>query len=212
MERAVAAAEGDQLGVGAALDDPAVVEEEDAVGVHQRAETVRDDDGDAAGALGAERADALLGAGVDGGGRVVEDHDGGLQHQRPRDGEALALAAGEGDAALADHGAVLGGEAQDVVVELGGGAGALDATLRIIDDAGPVLQLLDNATDTELARATLSSGGPFDVDIQGGALEESNVDLSEELVKMIVAQRNFQANAQVIQTADQVTQSIINIR
>jgi flagellar hook protein FlgE len=48
--------------------------------------------------------------------------------------------------------------------------------------------------------------------IQGGALEESNVDLSEELVKMIVAQRNFQANAQVIQTADQVTQSIINIR
>jgi flagellar hook protein FlgE len=48
--------------------------------------------------------------------------------------------------------------------------------------------------------------------IQGGALEESNVDLSEELVKMIIAQRNFQANAQVIQTADQVTQSIINIR
>ncbi len=48
--------------------------------------------------------------------------------------------------------------------------------------------------------------------IQGGSLEESNVDLSEELVKMIVAQRNFQANAQVIQTADQVTQSIINIR
>ncbi|MFO1435227.1 MAG: flagellar hook protein FlgE [Gammaproteobacteria bacterium] len=48
--------------------------------------------------------------------------------------------------------------------------------------------------------------------IQGGALEESNVDLSEELVKMIVAQRNYQANAQVIQTTDQVTQAIINIR
>lgn len=48
--------------------------------------------------------------------------------------------------------------------------------------------------------------------MQAGALEESNVDLSEELVKMIIAQRNFQANAQVINTANQVTQSVINIR
>ena len=48
--------------------------------------------------------------------------------------------------------------------------------------------------------------------IQSGALESSNVDLSQELVNMIVAQRNFQANAQVISTADQVTQAVINIR
>lgn len=48
--------------------------------------------------------------------------------------------------------------------------------------------------------------------IQAGALEDSNVDLSEQLVKLIVAQRNFQANTEVIQTADAVTQSIINIR
>jgi flagellar hook protein FlgE len=48
--------------------------------------------------------------------------------------------------------------------------------------------------------------------VQSGALEESNVDLAEQLVKMIVAQRNFQANAEVISTADAVTQSIINIR
>jgi len=48
--------------------------------------------------------------------------------------------------------------------------------------------------------------------IQSGALEESNVDLSEELVKMIIAQRNFQANTQVISTANQVTQAVINIR
>lgn len=48
--------------------------------------------------------------------------------------------------------------------------------------------------------------------LQSGALEDSNVDISEQLVKMIVAQRNFQANAQVISTADAVTQSIINIR
>ena len=48
--------------------------------------------------------------------------------------------------------------------------------------------------------------------IQSGALEGSNVDLTEELVNMITAQRNFQANAQVITTADTVTQTIINIR
>lgn len=48
--------------------------------------------------------------------------------------------------------------------------------------------------------------------IQSGALEESNVDLSDQLVKLIIAQRNFQANAQVISTADQATQAIINIR
>jgi flagellar hook protein FlgE len=48
--------------------------------------------------------------------------------------------------------------------------------------------------------------------IQSGALEGSNVDLTEELVTMITAQRQFQANAQMIQTADQITQTIINIR
>ena len=48
--------------------------------------------------------------------------------------------------------------------------------------------------------------------IQAGALEESNVDLTSELVALITAQRNFQANAQVISAADDITQSIINIR
>lgn len=48
--------------------------------------------------------------------------------------------------------------------------------------------------------------------IQAGALEGANVDLTAELVNMITAQRNFQANAQVITTADTVTQTIINIR
>jgi flagellar hook protein FlgE len=48
--------------------------------------------------------------------------------------------------------------------------------------------------------------------IQAGALEGSNVDLTQELVNMITAQRNFQANAQMITTADQITQTILNIR
>jgi len=48
--------------------------------------------------------------------------------------------------------------------------------------------------------------------VQGGGLEASNVDLTEQLVNMITAQRTFQANAQMIQTQDQITQTVINIR
>lgn len=48
--------------------------------------------------------------------------------------------------------------------------------------------------------------------IQSGALEASNVDVTEQLVNMITAQRNFQANAQMISTSDAITQTIINIR
>jgi len=48
--------------------------------------------------------------------------------------------------------------------------------------------------------------------LQAGALEESNVDLTAELVNMIVAQRSYQANAQTIKTQDQILQAIVNLR
>ncbi|HEU4591097.1 MAG TPA: flagellar hook protein FlgE [Steroidobacteraceae bacterium] len=48
--------------------------------------------------------------------------------------------------------------------------------------------------------------------VQSGALEGANVDVTEQLVQMITAQRNFQANAQMISTADSITQTIINMR
>lgn len=47
--------------------------------------------------------------------------------------------------------------------------------------------------------------------IQSGALEQSNVDLSEEFTRMIVSQRGFQANARVITTADQLLQEITQL-
>ena len=47
--------------------------------------------------------------------------------------------------------------------------------------------------------------------IRSSALEDSNVDLSEELVGLIIAQRNFQASAKTIETTDQITQTILNI-
>src|SRR5471032_1547196 len=45
-----------------------------------------------------------------------------------------------------------------------------------------------------------------------GALEASNVDLSKELVNMIVAQRNYQSNAQTIKTQDQILNTLVNLR
>lgn len=48
--------------------------------------------------------------------------------------------------------------------------------------------------------------------LQSGALEESNVELSDQLVNLIVAQRNYQANARTIETESAVTQTIINLR
>ncbi len=48
--------------------------------------------------------------------------------------------------------------------------------------------------------------------IQSGSLESSNVNLTQELVSMIVAQRAFQANAEAIKTNDQITQTAIAIK
>lgn len=47
--------------------------------------------------------------------------------------------------------------------------------------------------------------------IESGAIEESNVELSQELVKLITAQRMFQANAQAITANDTLTQTLLNI-
>ncbi|MDE2342863.1 MAG: flagellar hook protein FlgE [Betaproteobacteria bacterium] len=48
--------------------------------------------------------------------------------------------------------------------------------------------------------------------IQAGAVESSNVDLTTELVDMITAQRDYQANAQAIKTEDQIQQTLVNLR
>ena len=81
------------------------------------------------------------------------------------------------------------------------------------------IQSLQPIGDTAWAE-TFASGAPVLGDpgssglglIQSNALEESNVDLTAQLVRLIVAQRNFQANAQTIQAEDAVTQTIINLR
>jgi flagellar hook protein FlgE len=48
--------------------------------------------------------------------------------------------------------------------------------------------------------------------LQSAAVEESNVDLTAELVSMITQQRAYQANAQTIKTQDQILQTLVNLR
>lgn len=71
-----------------------------------------------------------------------------------------------------------------------------------------------------LWRATYASGDPTSGGapgtgtygaLQSGSLEESNVDLTGELVNLITAQRLYQANAKTISTQDQVLQSLVNL-
>lgn len=68
--------------------------------------------------------------------------------------------------------------------------------------------------------ATYASGDPVQGapgagrfgSLRSGALEESNVDLTSELVNMMTAQRTYQANAQTIKTQDQIMSTLVNLR
>jgi flagellar hook protein FlgE len=82
----------------------------------------------------------------------------------------------------------------------------------------PNPQGLQQLTDTNWAQTFASgtvvqgtAGSAGFGTVQSSALESSNVDLTTELVNMITEQRAFQANAQVITTADQLSQTVIGI-
>ena len=57
----------------------------------------------------------------------------------------------------------------------------------------------------------LPSEGKFG-ELRAGAVEDSNVDLTAELVSMMTAQRSYQANVQTIKTQDQALQALVNLR
>ena len=110
--------------------------------------------------------------------------------------------------AVAEDGLVLGNYTNGEALALG----------RIIMADFPNAQGLRQIGNT-MWRETSSSGqvlvgaaasGRFG-SVSSGALENSNVLLTNELVKLITAQRNFQASAKAIETSNTVTQTVINI-
>ena len=78
---------------------------------------------------------------------------------------------------------------------------------------------LDKVGDTAF-RASTNSGTPVVGSagtgrlgkLMGGAIEMSNVDLSEEFTSLIVAQRGFQANSRVITASDELLQDLVNLK
>ena len=78
------------------------------------------------------------------------------------------------------------------------------------------LKQIGNATYVETAVSGEAQVGEAGAEgygnILSGSLERSNVDITEELVNLITAQRNFQASAKAIETTTTLTQTIINIR
>ncbi len=61
------------------------------------------------------------------------------------------------------------------------------------------------------AKLSQAGTGPLGT-VRSGSLETANIDITEELVSLIAAQRNFQANAQAIETANNMTQTIVNLQ
>ena len=103
ISRGIDAAARHQRGVRAGLGDAAVVEDEDAVGVDHARQAMREDQRRAALHEPVERLlDHRLVLGVHRRERLVEHQDRRVAQQRAGDGDALALAAREPDAALAD--------------------------------------------------------------------------------------------------------------
>lgn len=73
---------------------------------------------------------------------------------------------------------------------------------------GTVFRVSDTSGDPDVVAAN-SGGAGY---IEGGALEQSNVDLADEFSKMIVTQRAYSANTKVITTADQMTAELLQLR
>ena len=65
--------------------------------------------------------------------------------------------------------------------------------------------------DSGPAQINQAASGPLG-QVRSGSLELANVDITDELVSLIAAQRNFQANAQAIETSNTLTQTIINLQ
>ena len=115
---------------GAGVHDPAAVQQGDAVGEFEGGPAVGDDHGGGPADGFAQRGvDLGLHAGVDRRGGVVQDEDGRVAQQRPGQRDALALAAGQGQALFADDRVVALREAFDELVGPGDRGGPPDPVL-----------------------------------------------------------------------------------
>ena len=112
---------GHQLRMGALLDDAAILHHQNLVGVLDGGQPVGDgEDRLSLGQGGQGLLDQVLILRIHAGGGLVQNHDGRILQNRPGDGDALALAAGEGGAPLPDHRVIPIWQGHDEVMAAGG--------------------------------------------------------------------------------------------
>ena len=113
--------------MGTEFDDASAVQDGNAVGVADRGDAMRDEDGGAAAHDIAQMVqDLVFGMRIDAGESIVEDQDSRIADEGAGDCGALLLASGKGDAALTDHRLVAFGKALDVGGDVGGFGGVVD--------------------------------------------------------------------------------------
>lgn len=108
-------------------------------------------------------------------------------------------------------------ESGEIVASYSDGSNATIGVVAVASFIAPTgLKQLGNATwaaSGNSGSATYAQPGTGTTgSLLSGSLESSNVDVAEELVSLITAQRNFQANAKAIDTSTQISQAIMNLR
>src|SRR5579863_5206250 len=125
VEIIVTTARGVEFGMRAPFDNLTLLHDHDLIGAADGGKAVRDDEGGASlHEIGETVLDHFLGFGIEARRCLVENEDAGLGENGAGDGDALALAAGELDAALADDRVIFVGEGFGEFVDPGDAAGA----------------------------------------------------------------------------------------
>ena len=106
-----------------------------------------------------------------------------------------------------EDGTILGSYSNEKTLSLGQIAMASFGNVEGLKPEGDNVWSATGASGQEL----LGTAGGAMGKLKSNAVEESNVDLSGQLVNLIVAQRNYQANAQTIKAQDTVLQTLVNI-
>lgn len=109
--------------------------------------------------------------------------------------------------AVQDDGTILGSYSNEQTKSLGQIAMASFGNVEGLKPEGDNVWSATGASGQELLGVAGGSMGT----LKSNAVEESNVDLSGQLVNLIVAQRNYQANAQTIKAQDTVLQTLVNL-
>ena len=108
---------------------------------------------------------------------------------------------------MQEDGTILGSYSNEQTLSLGQIAMASFGNVEGLKPQGDNVWSATGASGQELLGV---AGGAMGT-LKSNAVEESNVDLSGQLVNLIVAQRNYQANAQTIKAQDTVLQTLVNI-